>query len=78
MIAASSVPAAGVPSDHQHVGDTDPFVVYARSLHDYTLHLWTESRRIAEEKARLKAAAGRGGAAAPQPAKRQDDASTKS
>ena len=28
----------------------DPFVQYARSLHDYTLRLWTESRRVAEEK----------------------------
>jgi hypothetical protein len=23
---------------------------YSRTLHDYTLHLWTESRRLAEEK----------------------------
>ncbi|KAJ3007784.1 hypothetical protein NUW54_g3408 [Trametes sanguinea] len=29
----------------------------ANALHDYTLRLWTESRRIAEEKARLKSAA---------------------
>ncbi|KAI6008398.1 hypothetical protein F5J12DRAFT_828495 [Pisolithus orientalis] len=34
----------------------DPFLSYSRSLHDYTLRLWTESRRVAEEKARNKAA----------------------
>lgn len=34
----------------------DPFVSYSQSLHDYTLRLWTESRRIAEEKARFRAA----------------------
>lgn len=33
----------------------DPFVVYARSLHDYTLHLWTESIRITQEKKQAKA-----------------------
>ncbi|KAI0830738.1 hypothetical protein BC628DRAFT_897530 [Trametes gibbosa] len=57
MLAASApVPssAASVPT-HQTT-DTDPFVLYARSLHDYTLGLWTESRRVAEEKARNKAA----------------------
>lgn len=32
----------------------DPFVDYSRSLHDYTLRLWTESRRLAEEKLRAK------------------------
>jgi hypothetical protein len=36
--------------------DTDPFVLYSRELHDYTLRLWTESRRVAEEKNRAKAA----------------------
>ena len=56
MLAASStVPASNAPA--QHMGDSDPFVLYARSLHDYTLRLWTESRRIAEEKARIRAAA---------------------
>lgn len=35
----------------------DPFVVYARSLHDYTLHLWTESIRITQEKKQQHAAA---------------------
>ncbi|KAF9229032.1 hypothetical protein BS17DRAFT_670051, partial [Gyrodon lividus] len=33
----------------------DPFVSYSKALHDYTLRLWTESRRIAEEKARSRA-----------------------
>ncbi|OCH87482.1 hypothetical protein OBBRIDRAFT_796197 [Obba rivulosa] len=37
--------------------EADPFVLYAQSLHDYTLRLWIESRRIAEEKAHTKAAA---------------------
>ncbi|PPQ90940.1 hypothetical protein CVT25_008252 [Psilocybe cyanescens] len=30
----------------------DSLTLYTRSLHNYTLALWTESRRIAEEKAR--------------------------
>ncbi|KAI0361160.1 hypothetical protein OH77DRAFT_1468414 [Trametes cingulata] len=51
----SSVPTPNTPN--QRAGESDPFVLYARSLHDYTLRLWTESRRIAEEKARVKAAA---------------------
>ncbi|KIM88957.1 hypothetical protein PILCRDRAFT_813957 [Piloderma croceum F 1598] len=34
--------------------NTDPFIDYSRSLHNYTLRLWTESRRLAEEKARVK------------------------
>ncbi|KIK96555.1 hypothetical protein PAXRUDRAFT_825835 [Paxillus rubicundulus Ve08.2h10] len=34
--------------------DNDPFVSYSQALHDYTLRLWTESRRIAEEKARKR------------------------
>ncbi|KAI0681661.1 hypothetical protein C8T65DRAFT_517193, partial [Cerioporus squamosus] len=58
MLATSSVPPATTSvHQQQHVGESDPFVLYARSLHDYTLRLWTESRRIAEEKARIKAAA---------------------
>lgn len=28
----------------------DPFVVYTRSLHDYTLQLWTESIRLTQER----------------------------
>ncbi|KAG7099738.1 hypothetical protein E1B28_001553 [Marasmius oreades] len=27
---------------------------YSRSIHEYTLQLWTESRRLAEEKARAR------------------------
>lgn len=36
---------------------TDPLTSYTRSLYDYTLALWTESRRVAEEKARGQTAA---------------------
>lgn len=28
--------------------NVDPIAVYSRSLYDYTLGLWTESRRVAE------------------------------
>lgn len=35
----------------------DPLTSYTRSLYDYTLALWTESRRVAEEKARAQGAA---------------------
>ena len=35
----------------------DPFVVYARSLHEYTLQLWTESIRTTQEKKQRHAAA---------------------
>ncbi|KAF9813985.1 hypothetical protein IEO21_05356 [Rhodonia placenta] len=41
---------------HAGQNDIDPFILYAQSLHDYTLRLWTESRRLAEEKARARAA----------------------
>jgi len=34
----------------------DPLTSYTRSLHDYTLAQWTESRRLAEEKARAQGA----------------------
>ena len=37
----------------------DPFVLYARSLHDYTLHLWMESRRQTEERVRARGLVGR-------------------
>ena len=57
MLATSSVPPATSSVQQQYVGESDPFVLYARSLHDYTLRLWTESRRLAEKKARMKAAA---------------------
>ncbi|KAH7886006.1 hypothetical protein F5I97DRAFT_1188361 [Phlebopus sp. FC_14] len=36
--------------------EKDPFVSYSQAIHDYTLKLWTESRRIAEEKARNRSA----------------------
>ncbi|KAI8981243.1 hypothetical protein BD414DRAFT_492081 [Trametes punicea] len=55
LATSSSVPNVHTPTKQR--GESDPFVLYARSLHDYTLRLWTESRRIAEEKARVKAAA---------------------
>ena len=35
----------------------DPFVVYARSLHEYTLQLWTESIRTTQEKKQRHAVA---------------------
>lgn len=35
--------------------DTDPFVLYSRSLHDYTLKLWTESIRMSEARSRGQA-----------------------
>ena len=34
--------------------NSDPFALYARSLHDYTLGLWTETRRLAEERRRAQ------------------------
>ncbi|KII93955.1 hypothetical protein PLICRDRAFT_695029 [Plicaturopsis crispa FD-325 SS-3] len=55
MSAQQPTPAA-MPMRESAPGQPDPFVVYSRSLHDYTLRLWTESRRLAEEKARAKAA----------------------
>lgn len=36
--------------------DENAIIAYTRSLHDYTLRLWTESRRLAEERALQKAA----------------------
>ncbi|TFY81363.1 hypothetical protein EWM64_g2647 [Hericium alpestre] len=39
-----------------HQPQLDPLALYSKSLHDYTLQLWTESRRLAEEKVRAKAA----------------------
>lgn len=43
-------PSTSLPTENT----VDPFVLYARSLHNYTLGLWTETRRIAEEKARAR------------------------
>ena len=64
MFAAPSAPPSSASVHQQPTGEVDPFVTYARSLHDYTLRLWTESRRIAEEKNRLKAAAAASSSAA--------------
>lgn len=36
--------------------EQDPLTLYSKTLHDYTLQLWTESRRVAEEKAKRKQA----------------------
>ena len=50
----------------QHINEADPFVLYAKSLHDYTLKLWTESIRLSEERSRgrvIAKAAGRKGEA---------------
>lgn len=32
----------------------DSLALYSKALHDYTLRLWTESRRVAEEKAQQR------------------------
>jgi len=45
---------------NKHSMDVDPFVSYSRSLHDYTLRLWTESRRIAESRETLRIPEKRG------------------
>ncbi|KAF8226320.1 hypothetical protein L208DRAFT_1407309 [Tricholoma matsutake] len=34
----------------------DPFVLYSRSLYDYTFLLWQESKRVADENSRAKSA----------------------
>ncbi|KAG0702752.1 hypothetical protein DFH29DRAFT_781197, partial [Suillus ampliporus] len=47
---SASVPMSKSTSNFEQ----DPFISYSKTLHDYTLNLWTESRRVAEEKARLK------------------------
>lgn len=45
-------------SHPSHPGnDADPFVLYSRSLHDYTLKLWTESIRVSQERSRERSAA---------------------
>ncbi|KZT02506.1 uncharacterized protein LAESUDRAFT_730263 [Laetiporus sulphureus 93-53] len=48
-------PQCNDPSQCNEQHDIDPFILYAQSLHNYTLQLWTESRRIAEEKRRDRA-----------------------
>lgn len=42
-------PDVSTPRDRK-----DPLALYTRSLHDYTLRLWSESRRLAEENARAQ------------------------
>ncbi|KAF9074955.1 hypothetical protein BDP27DRAFT_1316240 [Rhodocollybia butyracea] len=39
------------PNSRNNV-DTNAFILYSRSVHDYTLRLWAESRKLAEENAR--------------------------
>lgn len=34
--------------------NTDPLILYSQSLRDYTLRLWMESRKQAEEKVRAR------------------------
>ncbi|KAH7881083.1 uncharacterized protein C8R40DRAFT_1076430 [Lentinula edodes] len=47
-------PSVSPQPDCRNNHDTDPFVLYSRSVHDYTLRLWAESRKLAEEKARAR------------------------
>ena len=51
---SAAVPMSTVTSTSNF--EQDPFILYSKTLHDYTLKLWTESRRAAEERARLKLA----------------------
>lgn len=53
MLAAS--PSSSASSSSYYSAEEDPFVQYARSLHDYTLRLWMNSRRQAEERAQARA-----------------------
>ena len=53
---ASVIMSMFADSANRPMSDQNPLATYARSLHDYTLRLWTESRRVAEEKAMQKAA----------------------
>jgi len=45
------------PTTTQPSNSTDALTSYTRSLYNYTLALWTESRRVAEERARVQGAA---------------------
>jgi hypothetical protein len=38
----------------QNYPNPDQLAAYSRTLHDYTLRLWSESRRLAEEKLRAQ------------------------
>ena len=42
-------------SNHSNSTEADPFTSYSRSLHDYTLRLWSDSIRDAEGKTRTPA-----------------------
>ncbi|KAF8492002.1 hypothetical protein F5888DRAFT_942076 [Russula emetica] len=44
-------PQQGVPVK----SPSDPLVLYSQSLRDYTLRLWMESRKQAEERVRARA-----------------------
>ena len=45
------MPPQGVPVE----SPSDPLVLYSQSLRDYTLRLWMESRKQAEERVRARA-----------------------
>ena len=55
MLAASPSSSTSSSSSSYYTAEEDPFVQYARSLHDYTLRLWMTSRRQAEERAQARA-----------------------
>ncbi|KAF4604854.1 hypothetical protein EYR40_003636 [Pleurotus pulmonarius] len=57
MSGGSPPPPSPPHSDDGIDYDNDPVIQYSRDLYAYTLRLWTESRRVAEEKARAKATA---------------------
>lgn len=67
-------PPVPVPVDDEN----DPLVIYSRNLHDYTLRLWAESRRAAEQQRQrymasyMSAAAPTSQTQQPQPSKGQD------
>ena len=56
MLAAGIGPAQPPHTTHPDPASVDPFVLYARSLHDYTLRLWMDSRRQTEERVRARSA----------------------
>lgn len=45
-----------VPSQPVDEAATDPFVLYSRSLYDYTFLLWQESKRVVDENTRAEPA----------------------
>ena len=54
-LSSLSRPAMLAPPPGPVEPPTDPLVLYSRSLRDYTLRLWMESRRQAEERVRARA-----------------------